>query len=118
MINEKGVHGYYWSSSLYHTSSSYSGSAYQLQFIQACVKSDWNHARYYGSSVRGVCKPQPATGVNTIQSDRSIYAIGGKIYCEGQCRILRVYMWCRAKAVERKSECPDAGFFLCRKIII
>lgn len=91
MINEKGVHGYYWSSSLYLTSSSYSGSAYQLQFIQACVKSDWNHARYYGSSVRGVCNPQPATGVNTIQSDCSIYAIGGRIYCEGQCRIYDIY---------------------------
>ena len=87
LINEKGVHGYYWSSSLFK-SSSYSGSAYQLQFIQACVKSDWNHARYYGSSVRGVCKPQPATGVNAIQTDRSIYAIGGRIYCD---KVFRIY---------------------------
>lgn len=55
-INEKGVHGYYWSSTLFN-SSSYWGSAYQLQFIRAFVKSDWNHTRYYGSSVRGVCNP-------------------------------------------------------------
>ena len=55
LINEKGVHGYYWSSSLFK-SSSHSGSTYQLQFIRGLMsKSDWNHTRYYGSSVRGVC---------------------------------------------------------------
>lgn len=55
-FNEKGVHGYYWSSSLYQTST-YCGSAYQLQFTQVYAKPDWNYARYYGSSVRGVCNP-------------------------------------------------------------
>lgn len=79
-INEKGVHGYYWSSSLFNATS-YWGSAYQLQFIQSYVKSDWNHTRYYGSSVRGVCKPNTPTSVEFTQSDRSIYAIGGRIYC-------------------------------------
>ena len=89
-INEKGVHGYYWSSSLFKTSS-YSGSAYQLQFFRACFKSDWNHARYYGSSVRGVCNPQPATGVGHTQTDSFIYAIGGKIHCDEHCRIYDLY---------------------------
>ena len=79
-FNEKGVHGYYWSSSLFNATS-YWGSAYQLQFIQSYVKSDWNHTRYYGSSVRGVCKPNTPTSVEFTQSDRSIYAIGGRIYC-------------------------------------
>ena len=55
-FNEKGVHGYYWSSSLYQTST-YCGSAYQLQFTQVYAKPDWNYASYYGSSVRGVCNP-------------------------------------------------------------
>lgn len=89
-INEKGVHGYYWSSTLFN-SSSYWGSAYQLQFIRAFVKSDWNHTRYYGSSVRGVCNPQTTTGVNRIQSDSSTYAIGGKIYCAKECRIYDIH---------------------------
>ncbi len=56
-INEKGVHGYYWSSSLFNNHSSYRGSAYQLQFFQDYFNSKWNHTRYYGSSVRGVCNP-------------------------------------------------------------
>lgn len=89
-INEKGVHGYYWSSTLFN-SSSYWGSAYQLQFIRAFVKSDWNHTRYYGSSVRGVCNPQTTTGVNRIQSDSSTYAIGGKIYCAKEFRIYDIH---------------------------
>ena len=68
-INEKGVHGYYWSSSLFKNSIYY-GSAYQLQFFQAYAKSDWNHARYYGSSVRGVCNPQTSKRVGLTQSSK------------------------------------------------
>ncbi len=55
-FNEKGIHGYYWSSSL-HQNPTYYGSAYQLQFFKDYFKPDWNYTRYYGSSVRGVCKP-------------------------------------------------------------
>lgn len=81
-MNEKGVHGYYWSSSLFQTST-YCGSAYQLQFFQAYVKSDWNHARYYGSSVRGVCNPQTTKSVALTQSNCSI---GGKTDCGKECQ--------------------------------
>ena len=66
-INEKGVHGYYCSSSLFRTSTYY-GSAYQLQFFQSYFNSDWNHARYYGSSVRGVCNRQTTKSVSLTQS--------------------------------------------------
>ena len=86
LVNEKGVHGYYWSSSLFN-SSAYWGSAYQLQFIRVFVKSDWNHTRYYGSSVRGVCTPQPSSIVDIPQSDSPIYVIGGKIYYGQKGRI-------------------------------
>lgn len=79
-INEKGVHGYYWSSSLFTNHSSYRGSAYQLQFFQAIVKSNWNYTRYYGSSVRGVCPAPTTKSAGSTQSNRSINAMGGKTH--------------------------------------
>lgn len=90
MTNEKGVHGYYWSSSLFRNSS-YCGSAYQLQFIRAYVKPDWNHTRYYGSSVRGVCNPKTPAGVETTPSDSPIYVTGGRIHCGQACRVYDLY---------------------------
>lgn len=90
LINEKGVHGYYWSSSLFK-SSSYSGSAYQLQFIRAYVKSDWNHTRYYGSSVRGVCNVPSSTIEGITQSECRISVIGGKIHCGQEFRVYDLY---------------------------
>ncbi|MBR4118878.1 MAG: hypothetical protein IKK64_02225, partial [Bacteroidales bacterium] len=53
-LNSAGSYGYYWSSSLY-TSSSSSSFAYYLDFISGNV--DWDYFyRYYGRSVRAVCE--------------------------------------------------------------
>lgn len=89
-VNEKGVHGYYWSSSLSDVSA-YWGSAYQMQFVQAYAKPDWNHTRYYGSSVRGVCVPQQQpTGVESVAASPIVCVEAGTIRCGQAFRIYDV----------------------------
>ncbi len=51
-LNDAGSSGYYWSSSLFTSNSSY---AYYLSFNSSTV--DWDYSsRYYGRSVRAVCE--------------------------------------------------------------
>ncbi len=89
-VNEKGVHGYYWSSSLSDVSA-YWGSAYQMQFVKAYAKPDWNHTRYYGSSVRGVCVPQQQpTGVESVGEAATVRVEAGTIRCGQAFRIYDV----------------------------
>jgi len=53
-LGDEGSYGHYWSSSLREYSPS---SAWYLGFYSGGVGSDYDNSRYYGRSVRPVCRP-------------------------------------------------------------